>query len=204
MLPHSRSWNAAGGVGRKRLLFTLVGVLALAAALAWPAQRRQSPPADSFRNFRAGPSLLQLIERAETIVAGEVLELESAWTESRSTIYTTVTLRVDRRLKGGGAEVVRFRIPGGTVGDQAMIVTHSPRFSVGERTLVFLGPPRGLLPRIVGGQAGKRHIRVEENGSETVFPSFALEDSEGGTSKRLHTLDELTAALSRLAASALR
>ena len=203
MLPVSSCLQVSAARRCAGVLF-VIAAAALLATLAGASHQRQSPLPDSRRDFRAGPSLVELVERAETIVAGEVLELESSWTENRSTIFTTVTLRVDQRVKGAGQEVVRFRIPGGVVGDQAMLVTHSPRFSVGERSLVFLGRPKGLLPRVVGGQAGKRHIRVEEDGSQTIFPGFSLANSAAGTSENLNTLDELAVVVPRLAASASR
>ena len=46
------------------------------------------------------------------IVAGEVLDMRSAWTADRHSIFTTVTLPPDRRFKGREESLRRFRIPG--------------------------------------------------------------------------------------------
>ena len=122
-------------------LSLLAGTFLLAGAIPAAAQRQQSPLERSVRDLGVRPSLSYLLRRAETIVAGEITELESAWTDDRTGIYTTVTLRVDRRFKGGGEEVVQFRTPGGTVGDQRLMVTHAPQFRLGERTPGLPEPP---------------------------------------------------------------
>ena len=200
MLRLSNPRLGSGMLSRTWLLCLFGCVFLLAEVFPAAAQRRQSPLVEPLRDLRARPSLSYLLGRAETIVAGEVTELESAWTDDRSAIYTTVTLRVDRRFTGAGSEVVQFRTPGGTVDDRMMMVTHAPQFRIGERTLVFLSRPQGRLPRVVGGQAGKRHVRVEEDGSETFFPGFALAEADTAASRTLSTLDELAVVLPRLTA----
>lgn len=95
-------------------------------------------------------TLSALVGRSDTIVAGEVLDLQSSWTADRSEIFTTVVLRVDRRLKGTGRDLVRFRVPGGRVGEDWLHVTHTPRFELGESALVFLRASGGRLPTVVG------------------------------------------------------
>ena len=187
----SRSAIVAGLAGTALLLF----------ALSASAQRGRMPDDERFLNPYAWPSLDELVERSDTIVAGEVLDLRSAWTADRREIFTTVTLRPDRRLKGGERSLIRFRIPGGTVGDTRLTVTHSPVFAVGEQALVFLAGDSGRLPRVVAGEAGKRHLRVGDDGEQTILPGFAV--SEGGIAgiTGLSTLDDLAMALPRLLAA---
>ena len=153
-------------------------------------------------NPYAWPSLEELVEQSDTIVAGEVLEMRSAWTADRRVIFTTVTLRPDRRFKGGERSLIRFRIPGGTVGDTRLMVTHSPVFAIGEQALVFLAGASGRLPSVVAGEAGKRHIRIEDDGEATILPGFARSDVGAGDTTGLSTLDDLAAALPKLAAAA--
>ena len=80
-----------------------------------------------------------------------------------------VTLRPDRRFSGGERSLIRFRIPGGTVADTRLTVTHSPVFAVGEAVLLFLAGDSGRLPRAVAGEAGKGHPLIS-----TVF-AFGLQ-----------------------------
>lgn len=172
----------------------LVGGVLVSVSLA-SAQRGEPSEPERFRNPYAWPGLSELVEDADSIVAGEVLDMRSAWTADRREIFTTVTLRAERSFKGSPRNLVRFRIPGGTVGDTRMIATHSAQFVVGERTLVFLSGDSGRLPRVTAGEAGKRHLRTDEDGAERVLPGFAL-SGPGGPSGGFDTLDELADALS--------
>lgn len=171
----------------------LAGLLAVAVS---GATQRGEPREDAqFRNPYAWPGLSELVERSDTIVAGEVLDMRSAWTADRREIFTTVTLRTERSFKGTARNLVRFRIPGGTVGDTRMIATHSAQFLMGERALVFLTGESGRLPRVTAGEAGKRHLRTEDDGTERILPGFALsEASDFGAG--FDTLDDLAEALS--------
>ncbi len=189
------------GVWQHFLALTfMVGGVALIAGLSHSGQRGQMS-GDPFRNPYAWPSLDQLVERSDTIVAGEVLDMRSAWTADRREIFTTVTLRPDRRFKGGERSLVRFRIPGGTVGDTRLTVTHSPVFAVGEQALVFLSGGSGRLPRVVAGEAGKRHIRVDEEGEATILPGFATSGTASNAPTGLSTLDDLASAMPGLLAA---
>ncbi len=180
----------------------LVGTTVLLLSLSASAQRGRMPREEGFRNPYAWPSLDELVERSDTIVAGEVLDMRSAWTADRREIFTTLTLRPDRRFKGGERSLIRFRIPGGTVGDTRLMVTHSPVFAVGEQALVFLTGDSGRLPRVVAGEAGKRHIRIGEDGEETILPGFALSEAGAGGMTGLSTLDELASAMPGLLVAA--
>ena len=159
------------------------------------------PAQEESRNPYAWPSLDELVERSDAIVAGEVVDLRPAWTADRSEIFTTVTLRPDRRFKGGERSLIRFRVPGGTVGDTRLTVTHVPVFSIGEAALVFLAGESGRLPRVVGGEAGKRHLRTGEDGEELILPGFVLSGAGDGGMTELNTLDDLAGALPRLLAA---
>lgn len=172
----------------------LAAVMVLSSATVF-AQRERMSPEERTRSPYAWPSLATLVELSDTVVAGEVLDMRSAWTVDRHEIFTTVTLRPDRRFKGGGRSLIRFRIPGGTVGDTRLEVTHSPVFAIGERALVFLAGDSGRLPQVVAGEAGKRHIRIGEDGEEAVLPGFALSGAGNGRVTGLSTLDDLARAM---------
>ena len=174
-----------------------VGVLLSAAAVVSPAlaQRDRPPENERFRNPYAWPGLSDLVENSDTIVAGEVLDLRSAWTADRREIFTTVTLRTERSFKGNARQLVRFRVPGGSVGETRMIATHSAQFTVGERALVFLSGASGRLPRVTSGEAGKRYLRTDESGADRILPGFLL-DAPAGGNEGLDNLDDLADALS--------
>lgn len=182
--------------------FALFGAAFLVLSLEASAQGSRTPSGEQFRDPYAWPSLGSLVARSDTIVAGAVLDMRSAWTADRREIFTTVTLRPDRRFKGGERSLVRFRIPGGTVGDTRLTVTHSPVFAVGEQALVFLAGDSGRLPRVVGGEAGKRHIRIGEDGEETILPGFQLPEAMSDGVAGLATLDDLARAIPALLVAA--
>lgn len=181
--------------GRFAARSLLIAGSLLAAGFPALAQRGQPPESERFRNPYAWPGLAELVENSDTIVAGEVLDMRSAWTADRREIFTTVTLRTERRFKGAGRDLLRFRVPGGTVGDTRMTATHSAQFLVGERALVFLTGASGRLPRVTSGEAGKRHLRTGEDGSDRILPGFALAEPDPGGAG-FDTLDDLADALS--------
>ncbi len=146
------------------------------------------------RSPYAWPAASELVGKSHTIVAGEVMDMRSAWNRDRSRIWTTVTLRVERTLRGEPRPAVQFRVPGGTVGDTRLTMTHTPRFRVGERALVFLSGDPGRLPRVTAGEAGKRALWRDEDGAEQILPPIALSDE----TPTLRTLDEFADSLSKL------
>ena len=144
--------------------------------------------------------LRDLVSLADVIVAGQVLEVRPSWNAERSDISTTVILRVDRPLKGAAAGEVRFRTPGGAVGDDWVWTTHAPRFEIGERALVFLRVNGPRLPTVVGMEAGKRRV-VADDGGERILPELRWEGGETGEPVVLTTIGELADALPRIEAA---
>jgi hypothetical protein len=76
------------------------------------------------------------IERASAIVTGRVLSSHAE--ESRYGIETITSVAVDEVIKGTAGSVVRIHEPGGSLGDEMRIVPGAPRFSDGDRLLLFL------------------------------------------------------------------
>ena len=62
---------------------------------------------------------------------------------------------MERVLAGRASDKAHFRVLGGTVGDTTVMVSEMPRFSLGERVVVFLRGSGGRLPSVVGGPEGK-------------------------------------------------
>lgn len=107
----------------------------------------------------------ELTKKADSILIGKVVHMESRWNGKRTKIFTHVTIAVEEYIKGtSDAKRITIRIPGGEVGDIAEIVSDVPRFEEGERVLLFLPP--SSFP-IVGWFQGKYTIernRVLEKG----------------------------------------
>ena len=114
--------------------------------------------------------LAELSRDARAIARGQVVRVDAQWTDDRRTVETIVTLATERYLKGNLGEVVRFRIPGGTLGRYRNIVVGSPQFTVGDRVIVFLGTVGPRVPHVLGMGQGVYRIAADARGDAIVTP----------------------------------
>jgi hypothetical protein len=88
------------------------------------------------------PSFPELVSEADAIYRGRVTAVQSRRVERTdaqgSIIKTFVTVAVERVLKGAEQKEVTLEFLGGTVGEDAMIVSGMPKFTVGSREIVFV------------------------------------------------------------------
>ena len=101
-----------------------------------------------------------MVERAERIAVVDVVSVQAAWNARHERITTAVQLQIVESWKGGlqpGTQLTVLQ-PGGTVGDVTTTVDGMPRFTPGERTLVFLHGPTDRAT-VVGLTQGKRPLR---------------------------------------------
>lgn len=137
--------------------------LALVAAVAVNAASAVAPAHASLIVALDTPAM---VDGAETIAVVDVASVRAAWDARHERIVTTVELIVVESWKGAAAPAARLVVaqPGGTVGDITMTVLGMPRFSPGERALVFLhGPPERA--GVVGLAQGKRAMRLDPAGA---------------------------------------
>lgn len=113
-----------------------------------------------------------LVIEADGIVLGTIVDAESDWsinyTQNRSLLYTTYTLRVERSLGGTDSGTVRFRVVGGDDGSTVLTVPGAPHFRTGDRVVLFLrtGVPDAISD-VVGMEQGKFTVvddMIIENG----------------------------------------
>ena len=104
--------------------------------------------------------LRALVCRADRIAVVDVISVQSFWNAGHERILSTVELSVVERWKGEAPVGARLTVvqPGGTVGEVTTTVSGMPRFTPGERMLIFLHGPtdRGT---VVGLTQGKRTLR---------------------------------------------
>lgn len=100
----------------------------------------------------------ELTTSSDRIVVADVSTVHAAWDDAHRSIVSTVEIDVRETWKGAATagERLSIRQPGGTVGDIEMTVHGMPRFSVGERALLFLHSSH-----VVGMSQGKRNLRWE-------------------------------------------
>jgi hypothetical protein len=153
-----------------------------------------------------------LVARADTIAVVDVAASRAAWDERHERIVTTVDLQVVESWKGGAAPAARVTVvqPGGTVGDITMVVFGMPRFSPGERALVYLaGAPERA--RVVGMAQGKRLVRpdpasgrpmvqVADRGGASFVRGTRAATTPPALEARARPLDELRAEVLELVA----
>jgi hypothetical protein len=107
-------------------------------------------------------SLDELVAAADQIVVATVVSTQASWDADHRRIHSTIALDVNEAWKGGATVRQRLTLvqPGGTVGDIEMTVIGMPRFSTGERSLLFLaGRERA---QVVGMDQGKRALHWDE------------------------------------------
>jgi hypothetical protein len=138
-------------------------LLALAAALAITATTAVAPARASLIVALDTPAM---VAGADTIAVVDVASVRAAWDARHERIVTTVELIVVESWKGAAAPAARVVVaqPGGTVDDITMTVFGMPRFSPGERALVFLHGPTERAG-VVGLAQGKRTMRPDPVGA---------------------------------------
>lgn len=86
------------------------------------------------------PTFTDLVSQAQSIVDAEVTakRCELAAAENGNVIYTYVTLKVLKQIKGSDQDTIELRLLGGIVGNEGMKVEGVPEFEVGDRDVLFI------------------------------------------------------------------
>ena len=117
------------------------------------------------------PTFEQLVQQAELIFQGTVTDCHSVWEGEggQRHIETYVTFNVEDSVKGQAGTSYTIRMLGGTVGDQTMEVTDTPKFKVGDREILFVEHNNEQFVPLVGISCGRFHVqRDEETGRDIV------------------------------------
>jgi hypothetical protein len=118
------------------------------------------------------PSFDELVEQAQLIFQGTVTDTQSQWTGEGGSrrIVTYVTFKVDEAIKGEPGETYTVRMLGGTVGDQTMEVSDSPKFKVGDRDILFVENNGTQFIPLVGIMQGRFRVQnAKATGREVVM-----------------------------------
>jgi hypothetical protein len=117
------------------------------------------------------PNFDQLVSRAQIIFEGEVTGLQSQWIGegAQHRIVTFVTFKVDDALKGDPGATYSIRMLGGTVDGRTMAVTDAPKFTVGERDLLFVENNGSQFIPLVGIQHGRFRVQKDQSGQDRLL-----------------------------------
>jgi hypothetical protein len=122
------------------------------------------------------------VDKAASIVVGQVVAQQSAWDANRERILTYSTFRVEQTLKGFPAQEITIVTPGGTVGDVAQDYVGVPRFNTGGEHLVFVRNTK-VGPTVLFFDQGAYRVEKNSRGERMVTPavtSAVLVDSQRG------------------------
>ncbi len=123
--------------------------------------------------------------RADFIVLGTVVDSTCRWDERGVMIFTDYTVHLEEAIKGNlseGGEIV-MSFAGGTVGDETIIVSDTPRFQVGGRYFFFaLSNEKSSVPLVGHDQGAFRVLKDQARGKEFIvdYNGYLLEILEDG------------------------
>jgi hypothetical protein len=113
----------------------------------------------------------ELVEQADAVVAGRVIEVSSFWNAEHTAILTEAVLEVEDSIVGSAPAYVNLRTFGGQVGNYRIEAHGFPTFQMGERLVLFLEPEKDGAQRVLGYQQGQYRIR-EQQGKEMAVPAI--------------------------------
>ncbi len=128
----------------KRFSWVIPLVLIIVISLMLPLPLTVAARSDAGRS-----PLADLINGADSIIVGTVVERGSYWNDEHTGIYTSAVLLVEERLKGTARQnKIAITVSGGEVDGLGQWVSSMPSFERGERAVVFLRKlSRAQLPR---------------------------------------------------------
>jgi hypothetical protein len=107
-----------------------------------------------------GLSTRKLALNSNIVIKGEVVEIVSQWTEGRTAIFSTATIRIEEMVTGSyDKENVKVVYDGGVIDGIGMKVSDTASFKKGETVILFLTPDLKLRKvqayRVYGRAQGK-------------------------------------------------
>jgi len=119
------------------------------------------------------PTFSQLVQQAELIFQGTVSDVKSVWEGEggQRHIETYITFQVSDKMKGDAGSSYTIRMLGGTVGDETMLVTDTPKFHVGERQILFVEHNFDQFVPLVGINHGHFGVQRDEQTGRDIIVS---------------------------------
>src|SRR4051812_39034327 len=116
------------------------------------------------------PSFDQLVQQAELIFQGTVTDVHAQWVGEGAErhIESYITFSVEDAVKGKPGQTYTMRMFGGTVGDQGMAISDAPKFTVGDRDILFVENNGTQIIPLVGIMYGRFHVKKDDAGEEVV------------------------------------
>src|SRR5467141_548789 len=148
------------------------------------------------------PTFEQLVQQAELIFQGTVTDARSVWEGegAQRHIDTYITFQVQDNVKGDAGSSYTIRVLGGTVGDETMEVTDTPKFKVGDSEILFVEHNNEQFVPLVGIDHGRFHVQRDEQTGRDIMMNGDGEPvrdlSQLGHNEEAATTDDVRQAIS--------
>jgi hypothetical protein len=121
-------------------------------------------------------SFTDLVSQADAIAVGTVSDIRERWDAAQQVPLTLVTFSNLTVLKGNPGASMTLEFLGGTMPNGlVMVIPGIPRFTVGEKTVVFsAGNQREVCPLVGVWQGLLRVVSDPQRDGETVSDSFRV------------------------------
>lgn len=147
-------------------------------------------------------SFTELVRESSVVLHGRVADVRGQWTSDRRGIESLVVVEVVDYLKGALGEAVTIRVPGGQAGAFVNIIPGAPRFSEGDRVVLFLRTSGPSIPVITGTSQGVYRVSTDPASGATLVVPPVIEGTtpstpRGALSRRPLTLPAFADAVRR-------
>jgi hypothetical protein len=113
----------------------------------------------------------EIVGGSEIIAHARIVDVRPEWADGRRWIDSVVTAEVVSYLKGGPADTITFKVPGGQLGRYRSVVVGAPVFARGEEAVLFLRSRGDDLPNVFGLNQGVFRVRTDpRTGQRIVVP----------------------------------
>jgi hypothetical protein len=144
----------------------------------------------------------EIVAGSQIIVYGRVADVRAEWSDDRRRIDTVVSVQAASYLKGGPAEVVTFRVPGGQIGRYKNVMVGAPEFQPGEEAVLFLRANGPSMAHVFGLSQGVFRVRVDaRSGRRLVLPPVLMARGDGPETVKRGTTDRKPLPLDAFAAT---
>jgi len=119
--------------------------------------------------------LEELTRTSHSIIKGNVTNIFSSFDENGKDINTIIEFSVIENIKGSNSTSEQVIIPGGIVGNVGVLVTHTPKFYIGEEAIVFIANDYKGRKTIRGWKQGNYPIingNIFYEGNETAVENL--------------------------------
>jgi hypothetical protein len=112
----------------------------------------------------------ELVDDAEIICFGQVVDVKCEWNFEHTQIYTKINISIEDMIKGSiNNESIELVVLGGTVGDTTLWIVDSPNYVKQQEVLMFLTKRYSPIYQVVGFNQGKMTIETDKSSGEKII-----------------------------------